>query len=275
MAESALEHAQAAGDARARRRPHRRADAAGLDERPGRHGACAGSSGSPTRTCSRVHPPLAVHGALLYALAGRPDRGGAVGGCGARHDRRRATAPRRELDGRLARVPPGLPLPRRHRGHGRGRSGVVRRAQPRPAPSARACASWRAWPSGWRAAPTKPTPCSRTPLDVAMAFEFDPQTALTLVERGGIAADSGDWTTAARTADEAHGARGRRHLRRVLEQCGRVRVGGSGGGASRRRAGGRGPVGAGHATPAAPHLRAPGDVRAHPGRDGPGLRRHR
>ena len=40
-------------------------------------------------------------------------------------------------------------------------------------------------------------------LDIARAFEFDPQTALTLVERGGIAAESGDWATAARTADEA------------------------------------------------------------------------
>ena len=40
-------------------------------------------------------------------------------------------------------------------------------------------------------------------VDVAKAFEFDPQTALTLVERCGISADSGDWTAAAVTADEA------------------------------------------------------------------------
>ena len=40
-------------------------------------------------------------------------------------------------------------------------------------------------------------------LDISMAFGFDPQTALTLVERGGIAAAGGDWTTASRTADEA------------------------------------------------------------------------
>ena len=51
--------------------------------------------------------------------------------------------------------------------------------------------------------PTKPTRVLAHAVDVAKAFEFDPQTALTLVERGGIAADSGDWTAAARTADEA------------------------------------------------------------------------
>jgi LuxR family maltose regulon positive regulatory protein len=40
-------------------------------------------------------------------------------------------------------------------------------------------------------------------VDLAKAFESDPLTALTLVERGGLAMDSGDWAAAARFIDEA------------------------------------------------------------------------
>ena len=112
-------------------------------------------------------------------------------------------------------------------------------------------------------------------LDIAKAFEFDPQTALTLVERGGIAAESGDWATAARTADEAMALVGDgtydEYWSSAVVFAWAARVAAHQGDVL----GCRGAVGAGHATPAAPHLRASGDVRPHPRRDGEGVRRHR
>ena len=100
-------------------------------------------------------------------------------------------------------------------------------------------------------------------VDVAKAFEFDPQTALTLVERGGIAADTGDWTMAARTADEAMALVGDgtydEYWSSVVVFVWAARV------AAHRRdvPGAEALFGTGHSTSAAPHLRASGGIGAH------------
>jgi LuxR family maltose regulon positive regulatory protein len=148
-----------------------------------------------------LHPPLAVHGALLYALAGRPidaDRwadavlgatpvepladGSSLEGllaylraylCRDGIERMRADA-----EAAYAGLSPGSP----YRAGMRYVEGVAHRLDGRPDEAEGALAH---------------------ALAMAVSFDARPQMALTLVERGGIAADRGDWTEAARTADDA------------------------------------------------------------------------
>ena len=131
MAESALEHAQAAGDAE-------------------RAAALIGELMQPTWAVGRadtvmrwlqwladedllaLHPPVAVGGTFMYAMAGRPIEAErwADAVLGTTFDT--PTLPDgSSMDALLAYLRAFL-LPRRHRGHGRGCSGGVRRAQPRP-----------------------------------------------------------------------------------------------------------------------------------------------
>ena len=112
-------------------------------------------------------------------------------------------------------------------------------------------------------------------LDVAMAFDADPQAALTLVEQGGIAADRGDWTEAVRTADEALALVGDgtydEYWSSAVVFAWAARMAAHRGEVPAARGSAR----PGHPPPTAPQLRAPGDVRSHPRRDGSCVRRDR
>ena len=148
-----------------------------------------------------VHPPLAVHGALLYALAGRPveaDRWADAVLSGPSED---PLADGSTLASLLAYLRAYL-----------CRDGIaVMRAD------AQASREGLSPASPYRAgmlfvegvahrlegrAEEADTVLARA-LDVAVEIDARPQVALTLVERGGIAADRGEWTDAARAADDA------------------------------------------------------------------------
>ena len=201
MAESALEHAQAAGDTE-------------------RAAALIGELMQPTWAVGRadtvmrwlqwladedllaLHPPIAVGGTFMYAMAGRPIEAErwADAVLGATFDT--PTLPDgSSMDALLAYLRAFLCRDGIEAMGADARAAYDGLSPDHPFRSSMRFAEGVALRLTGRA--DEADAVLAHAVDVAKAFEFDPQTALTLVERGGIAADSGDWTMAARTADEA------------------------------------------------------------------------
>ena len=108
--------------------------------------SCVGSSGSPTRICSRSTLPRG--GRRLDVRARRAaDRGGAVGGCGPRHDLTRRRSPTGARWRPCSRTSGPSCAATASRPWERTRGRPTPGSAP-TTPSGRACASWRASPSG-------------------------------------------------------------------------------------------------------------------------------
>ena len=163
MPEAAIEHA---------RRPGTRSgspawccdhDAAGVGQRPGRHGAALDGVARATRAASSTTRRIAAHGALDLRACSAGRARPSAGPPPPNVSRPTGDAARRQHDGGHAGLPARAPVPRR------GRADAARRpARPwpgsaRPARTGRPCCTPKASPTCSRVISTGPTRSSRAP----------------------------------------------------------------------------------------------------------------
>ena len=200
LAESALEHARAAGDV-------------------GRSVALVDGLLQPVWASGRVdtvlgwlqwladedllalHPPLAVHAALLYALTGRPVEADRWADAVLHADATELLADGGTLGALLAYLRAFLCRDGIEAMSADARASYVGLSPTSPYRAGMLFVEGVAHRLGSR--PDEAETVLARALDVAIAFNAHPQAGLTLVERGGIAADRGEWTEASRRADEA------------------------------------------------------------------------
>ena len=215
-------------------------------------------------------PAMIAHGALIFALLGRP------GDC----ERWAAVAESLPATGTLpdgstvegdAGLPAGEPVPARpgHDAPRRGRSaGGARPDQSLPRHDAphrgprRICS---------RATSTEPTRRSPMPTTSPRASRRSPVAALVLAEQVLIAVEREEWTAAESLVKRALEVVDPRPVRRLLDQCPGLRLRRTGGGTSRGHARGARARSARRTPASAAHLRAARRLGPGAGRAGPGL----